>query len=312
MRRPDDGEAWLRAARARRCPEADDRTCGPTALRGADYALVWKPPPRAVRSASAVQRAIFNLGAGVDVAARACRRCRDDVPVIRLEDAGMAAQMAEYVTLAVLRAYREPLDATRAQQREGRWQQRDRARRSRIRRRRAGLRRARRRRSRAALAPFGFPLCAGARTPQARSTGVDVVRGPTRAARRSSPRLASWSALLPSTPATRGTCSTGRRCRGCRAARTSSTSRRGALVVDAGSDRAARRRPPRWRDARRVPRRAAARRTSVLASSADHADAARVGGDPASTIRSRRSPRRSGALERGEPVSGVVDRARGY
>ena len=31
----------------------------------------------------------------------------NDVPLIRLEDAGMAEQMADYVVLAVLRAYRE-------------------------------------------------------------------------------------------------------------------------------------------------------------------------------------------------------------
>jgi glyoxylate/hydroxypyruvate reductase A len=47
----------------------------------------------------------------------------DNVPVIRLEDAGMAEQMAEYVTLAVLRAYRE-MDAYAAQQRNGVWQPR--------------------------------------------------------------------------------------------------------------------------------------------------------------------------------------------
>jgi len=45
------------------------------------------------------------------------------VPVIRLEDAGMAAQMADYVTLAVLRVYREA-DAYVAQQREGLWRPR--------------------------------------------------------------------------------------------------------------------------------------------------------------------------------------------
>jgi len=86
-----------------------------------DYALVWKPPPELFTRARPL-RAIFNLGAGVD-ALLAVSTLPDDVPVIRLEDAGMAVQMAEYVTLAVLRAYREA-DAYAAQQREGRWQPR--------------------------------------------------------------------------------------------------------------------------------------------------------------------------------------------
>ena len=51
---------------------------------------------------------------------------------------------------------------------------------------------------------------------------------------------------------------------------------------------------------------------SVLASSADHADAARVGGDAGRRIPSRRSPAKIRRLERGEPVTGIVDRARGY
>jgi len=45
--------------------------------------------------------------------------------VIRLEDAGMAEQMAEYVAYAVLRAYRE-MDAYALQQREARWHMRPR------------------------------------------------------------------------------------------------------------------------------------------------------------------------------------------
>jgi len=44
---------------------------------------------------------------------------------VRLEDAGMAEQMAEYVALAVLLAYRER-DAYAAQQRAGEWRQRPR------------------------------------------------------------------------------------------------------------------------------------------------------------------------------------------
>jgi len=88
-----------------------------------DFAIVWKPP-EAVFERVRVRRAIFNLGAGVD-ALLAVSTLPRNVPIVRLEDAGMAVQMAEYVTLAVLRAYREQ-DAYAVQQRERRWHQRPR------------------------------------------------------------------------------------------------------------------------------------------------------------------------------------------
>jgi glyoxylate/hydroxypyruvate reductase A len=47
------------------------------------------------------------------------------VPLVRLDDAGMAEQMVEYVCHVVLRDYRE-FDAYADQQREARWQQRPR------------------------------------------------------------------------------------------------------------------------------------------------------------------------------------------
>jgi glyoxylate/hydroxypyruvate reductase len=95
----------------------------PDAPANPDYALVWKPPTELFVRARPL-RAIFNLGAGVD-GLMAVPSLPGDIPVIRLEDAGMAEQMAEYVTLAVLRAYRE-MDAYARQQREGRWQPRPR------------------------------------------------------------------------------------------------------------------------------------------------------------------------------------------
>ncbi len=112
----DEGDAW-HATLASALPDAAIAVW-PEASAETDYALVWKPPAELfarVRPA----KAIFNLGAGVE-ALLAVPTLPDGVPVIRLEDAGMAAQMAEYVTLAVLRAYREA-DAYAMQQREGRW-----------------------------------------------------------------------------------------------------------------------------------------------------------------------------------------------
>ena len=95
----------------------------PDALPAPDYALVFKPPAE-LFARTRPTRAIFNLGAGVEIVL-AAPALPQDVPVIRLEDAGMAPQMAEYVTLAVLGAYRESRDYAE-QQREGRWQPRPR------------------------------------------------------------------------------------------------------------------------------------------------------------------------------------------
>jgi glyoxylate/hydroxypyruvate reductase len=96
-------------------------TLWPETSGAPDYALVWKPPAE-LFTRSRPARAIFNLGAGVD-GLMTVATLPDDVPVIRLEDAGMAVQMAEYVTLAVLRSYREA-DAYAAQQRDTCWQTR--------------------------------------------------------------------------------------------------------------------------------------------------------------------------------------------
>lgn len=72
---------------------------------GADYAVVWSPPDAFYRTRPGL-KAIFNLGAGVDGLLRSAALPRD-LPVIRLEDAGMAPLMAEYVLHAALRFARE-------------------------------------------------------------------------------------------------------------------------------------------------------------------------------------------------------------
>jgi len=95
----------------------------PETLDEPDYALVWKPPADLFVRVRP-KRAIFNLGAGVE-ALLSLPSLPRHVPLIRLEDAGMATQMAEYVTLAVLAAYRESA-AYAVQQRERRWQPRQR------------------------------------------------------------------------------------------------------------------------------------------------------------------------------------------
>ena len=61
---------------------------------GAQYAIVWSPPEDFFETHVHL-KAIFNLGAGVDRILGAPGL--PDIPVYRLEDAGMAPQMAEYV-----------------------------------------------------------------------------------------------------------------------------------------------------------------------------------------------------------------------
>ena len=291
------------AARTRRSP------CGPTTLAEPDYALVWKPPPELFARVRPT-RAIFNLGAGVDALLGDARRCRDDVPVIRLEDAGMAEQMAEYVTLAVLARVPRVATSTRAQQREGRWQPRPRLRQVAIRRRHPGLRRARAGGRRARSRRSASRFAAGARRARAFRASQSFAGAAELAAFLAASRV--LVCLLPSTPATRGSPRPREPRRSCRAARIVVNVARGRHRRRRGSGRAARRRPPRRRHARRVSRRAAARR--VIRSGiireitlTPHTSAVTVVDDSVAQIAGK--IRR---LERGEPVTGVVDRARGY
>lgn len=83
----------------------------------ADFAIVWAPPQAFFDEQPGLQ-AVFNLGAGVDALMRL--RIPLHTQVVRLEDAGMAVQMAEYVCCAVLRHFRG-LDAYEADARAGRW-----------------------------------------------------------------------------------------------------------------------------------------------------------------------------------------------
>lgn len=84
----------------------------------ADYAIVWAPPDRFYQSQPKL-KAIFNLGAGVDGLMRSAA-LPPDVPLIRVEDAGMAPLMAEYVVQAAVRHARE-FDAMETDRRAGRW-----------------------------------------------------------------------------------------------------------------------------------------------------------------------------------------------
>ncbi|VFR94539.1 D-3-phosphoglycerate dehydrogenase [plant metagenome] len=88
------------------------------APRGADAAIVWQPPAEFFRTEPGL-RGVFNLGAGVD-ALLASGTLPASATLVRLEDAGMSVQMAEYALYAILRAARD-FDVYDAAQRDGRW-----------------------------------------------------------------------------------------------------------------------------------------------------------------------------------------------
>jgi glyoxylate/hydroxypyruvate reductase len=86
----------------------------------ADYAIVWKPP-KPLFDANPSLKAVVNYGAGTD-AILAMDSVPTHVPIIRLEDAGMAQQMAEYTLYGVLHHHRHMQRYT-SQQRERVWLQ---------------------------------------------------------------------------------------------------------------------------------------------------------------------------------------------
>ena len=83
----------------------------------ADYAVVWTPPQQFIDEQTQL-KGLFNIGAGVD--ALMALRLPPGVPVVRLDDAGMSVQMAEYVCHAVIRHFRE-LGGYEADMAQGKW-----------------------------------------------------------------------------------------------------------------------------------------------------------------------------------------------
>lgn len=110
--RPDPWIDGLRAA----LPGASVSAWTPGAPP-ADYAVVWTPP-QALLDEQPGLKAVFNIGAGVD--ALMALRLPPSARVVRLDDAGMSVQMAEYVCHAVIRHFRE-FDGYEADVRQGRW-----------------------------------------------------------------------------------------------------------------------------------------------------------------------------------------------
>ena len=108
-------EPWLQGLAAV-LPGADITVWQPGAPP-ADYAVVWAPPQQFMDEQPGL-KALFNIGAGVDALLKL--RLPPRARVVRLDDAGMAVQMAEYVCHAVIRHFRE-FDAYEADMAAGRW-----------------------------------------------------------------------------------------------------------------------------------------------------------------------------------------------
>jgi glyoxylate/hydroxypyruvate reductase A len=110
-----DQDDWRRAL-AQCLPEAtlhvgdDAPSC--------DYAVVWKPP-HALFEVQTKLKAIFSLGAGVN-GLLAIPSLPRHVPLVRMEDGGMADQMIEYALYVALRQLRR-FPAYGRDQQAGRW-----------------------------------------------------------------------------------------------------------------------------------------------------------------------------------------------
>jgi len=108
-------EPWLTGLRAA-LPQASVELWAPGAP-AADYAVVWAPPQQFLDE-QAQLKALFNIGAGVDALLQL--RLPPKTRVVRLDDAGMSVQMAEYVCHALIRHFRE-FDHYAADVAQGKW-----------------------------------------------------------------------------------------------------------------------------------------------------------------------------------------------
>jgi glyoxylate/hydroxypyruvate reductase A len=172
-------DAWVEGLRAA-LPGAQVEVWSPGMAATFDHAVVWAPPQQLVDEQPQV-RGLFNIGAGVD--ALLALKLPPAMRIVRIDDGGMAVQMAEYVCHALIRHFRE-FDVYEADAREGRWS------------------------FRKPLARVDFPVgimglgVLGERTSTFRSTaGADRPRPSTACGRsrgrhssmRSSPRAVCWS-----------------------------------------------------------------------------------------------------------------------
>ncbi|WP_255990528.1 2-hydroxyacid dehydrogenase [Chitinolyticbacter albus] len=117
---PYQREAWLDALRAALPDVTVAAWPDPVKVDAVRYLAAWRPPEHFFAQFPAL-KAVFTLGAGVD---RFVERndLASHVAIVRLTDAGMVAQMAEYVLYGVLRFQRD-FDLYAAQQHGHHWLQ---------------------------------------------------------------------------------------------------------------------------------------------------------------------------------------------
>lgn len=98
---------------SRRLPGSTIRVWQPGDDGPTDYLLVWKPPAQVLMQRPGL-KAIVNLAAGVDTLLDVLRAnpglVPPQVPILRMEDAGMAAQMVDFARYQVLRFFRRMHD----------------------------------------------------------------------------------------------------------------------------------------------------------------------------------------------------------
>lgn len=117
---PIAAQRW-RDALAQELPGVDVETWSDARGDDASYAIGWAAPPPEFFAQQKRLKAFFSTGAGVEKIL-ASTALPPTLPIIRLEDAGMGVQMADYCLYEVIRwmRRREQYDE---QQRARRWQQ---------------------------------------------------------------------------------------------------------------------------------------------------------------------------------------------
>lgn len=108
-------DAWVQGLQ-QALPQAHVSVWVPGAPQ-ADHAVVWAPPQQFIDEQAGL-KTLFNIGAGVDALLQL--KLPSSLKVVRLDDAGMSVQMAEFVCHAVIRHFRE-LDIYNADVQTGRW-----------------------------------------------------------------------------------------------------------------------------------------------------------------------------------------------
>ena len=119
-----DANQWISGMRTR-LPQANIRQWEKGDKQTADYAMVWLPPYECLAGRKDL-KGIFALGAGVDAILKQEQEnpgtLPAGVPLMRLEDTGMAIQMEEYAMAKVLHYFRR-MDEYRQLQSQRQWKQ---------------------------------------------------------------------------------------------------------------------------------------------------------------------------------------------